>query len=69
VPERARHDSFARRGMDSLLKEANNWTPREATVFLLKFEAYFRLAAGHEPTRVERLILTSLLRRRATQEP
>ena len=62
-------ESFAPRGIDTLLQQAANWTPREATVFLLGFDEHFRSVAGRAPTRVERQILTSLLRRRVTQEP
>lgn len=58
-------ESFAPRGIDTLLQQASNWTPREATSFLLAFDARFRDVAGRLPTRVERQILTSLLRRRA----
>jgi hypothetical protein len=57
------------RGVDTLIQRASSWTPREAAVFLLDFEARFRAVAGGEPTRVERLILTSLLRRRVAQDP
>ena len=57
------------RGVDALIQHASGWTPREAAVFLLGFEAHFRTIAGREPTRVERLILTSLLRRRVAQDP
>jgi hypothetical protein len=57
------------RRVDTLIQQASNWTPREAAVFLLQFDARFRVAAGREPTRVERLILTSLLRRRVALDP
>ena len=57
------------RGVDDLLQHASSWSPREAAVFLLGFEAHFQTIAGRAPTRVERLILTSLLRRRVTQDP
>lgn len=57
------------RRVDSLLQEASTWTPRQAAVFLLQFDARFRAAAGRDASRVERLILTSLLRRRVAQEP
>ena len=69
MPDRPRGDSFAPRGVDSLLKAAADWTPREAVVFLLSFDALFQATTGRAPTRVERLILSSLLRRRATNEP
>ncbi|HZQ97668.1 MAG TPA: hypothetical protein VFC93_02515 [Chloroflexota bacterium] len=69
MPERARGDSFAPRGVDSLLQAASQWTPREAVVFLMSFDAMFKGATGRAPTKVERLILSSLLRRRATTEP
>lgn len=65
MADRARGDSFAPRGVDTLLQAASTWTPREAVVFILGFDAHFRAAAGRAPSRVERLILTSLLRRRA----
>lgn len=68
MPDRARGDSFAPRGVDTLLQAASQWTPREAVVFLLSFDKQFVAAAGRGPTRVERLILSSLLRRRATTE-
>ena len=57
------------RGVDGLIQHASSWTPREAAVFLLGFESHFQSIAGREPTRVERLILTSLLRRRVAQDP
>jgi hypothetical protein len=69
VLDRARGDSFAPRGVDTLLQAASQWTPREAVVFLLSFDKLFTAAAGRAPTRVERLILSSLLRRRATTDP
>ena len=69
MPDRARGDSFAPRGVDSLLQAASQWSPREAVVFLLKFDPFFTAATGRAPTRVERLILSSLLRRRATTDP
>jgi hypothetical protein len=68
LPERARGDSFAPRGVDSLLQAASQWTPREAVVFLLRFDKLFTATTGRGPTRVERLILSSLLRRRATTD-
>jgi hypothetical protein len=68
VPDRPRGDSFAPRGVDSLLQAANEWTPREAIVFLFGFDAQFHGATGRAPTRVEKLILSSLLRRRATTD-
>ena len=40
----------------------------EAVVFLLTFDKLFTAATGRGPTRVERLILSSLLRRRATTD-
>jgi hypothetical protein len=56
-------------GVDSLLRQASAWTPREATVFLIQFEERFRLLTGRSASRVERQIVTSLLRRRAAQDP
>ena len=56
------------KAVDSLLQEATQWTPREAALFLLTFEHSFSSQTGREPSRVERLILTSLLRRRALQD-
>lgn len=54
--------------VDSLLQAASEWTPREAVVFLMKFDVSFQGATGRQATRVERLILSSLLRRRATTD-
>jgi hypothetical protein len=56
------------KAVDSLLQEATQWTPREAVAFLLAFERSFASETGREPSRVERLILTSLLRRRALND-
>ena len=56
------------RALDSLVQHASAWTPREATVFLLGFDAHFQAITGREPTRVERIILTSLLRGRVEQD-
>jgi len=55
--------------MDVLLREAAAWTPREATLFLLAFDRRFMSATGAPPTHVERFILSSLLRRRARDDP
>ena len=66
VLDRARGDRFVPRDVDWLIQAANEWTPREASVFLLEFEVRFRLMTGRIPNNVEKLILTSLLRRRAT---
>jgi len=54
-----------RRAVDMLIQQAANWTPREAVAFLLSFDRRFRAVIGSDPSRVDRLILTSLLRRRA----
>ena len=54
--------------VDTLLQQAAQWTPREAVIFLMSFERSFTTEAGRAPSRVERLILTSLLRRRALQD-
>ena len=61
MPDLARE----RRAVDRLIQQAANWTPREAVAFLLSFDRSFRAAIGSAPSRVDRLILTSLLRRRA----
>ena len=54
-----------RRAVDLLIQQAASWTPREAVAFLLGFDVRFQAATGSAPSRVDRLILTSLLRRRA----
>lgn len=63
--DRARGDRFVPRDVDWLIQAANGWTPREASVFLLEFDARFRGMTGRVPNNVETLILSSLLRRRA----
>ena len=57
-----------RGAVDDLIKQAANWTPREAVVFLLGFDRLFKVATGGSPSKIDRLILTSLLRRRALAE-
>lgn len=56
---------FPSRSIDALLQSAAEWTPREATSFLLAFDRRFRAETGGAATHVEKIILTSLLRERA----
>jgi hypothetical protein len=57
-----------RRAVDQLIQQAASWTPREAVVFLLGFDNLFEVSTGGRPSKIDRLILSSLLRRRALAE-
>jgi hypothetical protein len=51
------------RPIDRLLAEARQLTPREAAVFLLNFDRYFRAMVGCNPNDAQRVIVSTLLRR------
>ena len=52
---------------DRLLRAIAALTPREATFFLLNFDACFARVTGCEATDTQRLVIMSALRRQATQ--
>jgi hypothetical protein len=58
----------ANNAIDELLQRTAQATPREAVVFLLGFDRHFRAETGQSPSQVQRLIVTSLLRRRAVSD-
>lgn len=62
-------ESRANQAIDELLQNAAQTSPREAVVFLMHFDRYFQATTRQRPSHVQRLIVTSLLRRRVLIDP